>query len=373
MKPPFRVGLLIFGIVLVLLLVCGGLYGVAASFAPIAAQDLPTQTQTPFLPATRTPTPFLPASSGGGAMPGEDSEAPPPLPVFSPTPNTGVAPWAPYAGPIYPADTPIPSPARVLSSEDDIFSVALLGMDLRPGGSSYRTDTIMILTVNRTKKTAALISFPRDLYVYIPAYGMNRINTAFPLGQTIAYPGGNLALFQDMMKYNFGLPVDHYVLVNFSGFTAMINALGGVDVSVASTYTDKRGKTMYTVYAGVTHMDGDTALWYARARYASNDFDRERRQQEVMVAIMQRLLSLNVLADLPGIYNTLRQYVESDISLDMITPYADLATQMTPSDVRRFAIVPPDHVTSWTNFSGAMVQIPNYPAIRALIETALNP
>jgi polyisoprenyl-teichoic acid--peptidoglycan teichoic acid transferase len=374
-KKPFKIGLFVFGGVLILALACVGLYAAFGSIAPVAAHEEPTTTPTPFLPATRTPTPFLPANSGaGGQIPLEPGEHPvtPQAGLFTPTPYGDVPVWAPFAGPIYPADTPIPPPAKAFALGKDVMNIALLGTDLRPQGSSYRTDTIMILSLNRAKKTAALISFPRDLYVYIPAYGMQRINVAFPAGYTIGYPGGSFALFNDTMKYNFGLPIDHYVLVNFGGFTGIIDSLGGIDVYAAYSYTDVYGHGTYTVRGGYNHMNGAIALWYARARHASSDFDRERRQQEVILGIMQKLLSMNVFANFSTFYTTLAQYVNSDLALDVLTPYLDMAAQVSPSDVKRYTIVEPTHVRNWMNASGAAVLLPDYDAIHALLEGALQ-
>jgi polyisoprenyl-teichoic acid--peptidoglycan teichoic acid transferase len=373
-KRRYKIGLFVLGGVLMLGLVCLGIYSAVSSIAPVAAHEVPTSTPTPFLPATRTPTPFQPAVMAGG-IPVEPGEQLPnqPSPFFTATlPGDGSV-WAPYAGPIYPADTPIPKPAKLFDVGPDVMNVALLGTDLRPQGSSYRTDTIMILSLNKAKKTASLISFPRDLYVYIPAYGMQRINVAFPAGYTIGYPGGSFALFNDTMKYNFGLPIHHYVLVNFNGFTGIINSLGGIDVYAAYAYTDVySGHSTYTVYAGSNHMNGSVALWYARARHASSDFDRERRQQEVIMAIMQKLLSMNVFANFGGFYNTLSQYVVSDISLDMLTPYLEMAAQVSPSSVRRYTITQPAHVRAWVSSAGSDVLLPDYDAIHGLIDSALQ-
>jgi polyisoprenyl-teichoic acid--peptidoglycan teichoic acid transferase len=372
-KRRYKIGLFALGGILLIGLACLGLYSAIGSVAPVAAHEEPTTTPTPFLPATRTPTPFLPVSAAGGIPlePGEHVSNQP-NPAYTATLPLDSPPWSPYAGPIYPADTPIPKPVKLFDVGPDVMNIALLGTDLRPQGSSYRTDTIMILSLNRAKKTAGLISFPRDLYVYIPAYGMQRINVAFPAGYTIGYPGGSFALFNDMMKYNFGLPIHHYVLVNFNGFTGIINALGGIDVYAAYAYTDISGHGTYTVYAGPNHMNGTIALWYVRARHASSDFDRERRQQEVIMAIMQKLLSMNVFANFGGFYSTLSQYVTSDISLDMLTPYLETAAQVSPAEVRRYTIVQPAHVHAWVNASGADVLLPDYDAIHGLIESALQ-
>ncbi len=192
---------------------------------------------------------------------------------------------------------------------------------------SYRTDTIMILFAQPLAGTATLISFPRDLYVYIPAYTMQRINVAFPIGYTLGYEGGSFGLFQDTMMYNFGLRVDHWVRVNFSGFTGLVDSLGGIDVPVGQTLIDKRkGFGVVTVYPGVVHMDGATALWYVRSRYSTSDFDRERRQQEVILGFANRLLSLNALANMPGFFDQLRQFVDMDLSFQDLAPFVSMAT-----------------------------------------------
>jgi polyisoprenyl-teichoic acid--peptidoglycan teichoic acid transferase len=374
LKRPNKIALLALGAFLLIGLLCAGIFAVIGSIAPMAAQEEPTATPTPFLPATRTPTPFQPANMQGvlPPEPGESAIGTTNL-LFTPTPFKDQPVWSPYAGPIYPADTPIPTPAKQYSLGSDVMNIALLGTDQRPQGSSYRTDTIMILSLNRAKKTAALISFPRDLYVYIPAYGMQRINVAFPAGYTIGYPGGSFALFNDTMKYNFGLPIQHYAIVNFNGFTGIINALGGIDVNAAYTYTDVlSGHTYYTVHAGYNHMNGAIALWYARARHASNDFDRERRQQEVIMGILQKLLSMNALSNAGNFYNQLSQYANSDLALDMLTPYLEMAPQVSPADVRRYTIVQPAHVRSWVNASGADVLLPDYNAIHTLLDGALQ-
>jgi len=328
---------------------------------------------TPFLPASSTPTPFMPSLATQLApflqeTPGAGE------PLVPPTPYAGVPPWSPYAGPIYPAPTAIPSPAQPFELGDDVLNIALLGSDMRPFGSSYRTDTIMILSLNRSRGTATLISFPRDLYVYIPAYTMQRINVAFPIGYTLGYEGGSFGLFQDTMMYNFGLRVDHWVRVNFSGFTGLVDSLGGIDVPVAQTLTDKRkGYGDYTVYPGVVHMDGATALWYVRSRYSTSDFDRERRQQEVILGFANRLLSLNALANMPGFFDQLRQFVDMDLAFQDLAPFVTMATSVRPDNVRRYRIVSPAQCYGWITPAGADVQLPIPDAIRNLLQEALYP
>jgi LCP family protein required for cell wall assembly len=352
---------------LTLMLVCVVLYLSVRSYAPVAARGTPTLTPTPFHPATLTPTPF------GAFLATPEPRPSVILPRATPTPFMDNPPWAPYAGPIHAVSTAIPTPVPEFDQGDQVMNIALLGVDTRPYGGSFNTDTMIILSLNREKKTAVLISFPRDLYVYIPMYGMWRLNAAFAEGNALGYSGGGFHLFQDTMKYNFGLRIDHYALINFSGFKELINNLGGIDVYAASTLSDARdGYDFYTVPAGMFHMDGETALWYVRSRYTSNDIDRTRRQQEVLVGMVQRLLNLNALGNIPGFFVTLAKYVESDLTLDMLTPYLELASQISPASVRRFNLREPDHVHGWWTPEGSNVLLPDYPAILSYLDSALN-
>ncbi len=341
------------------------------SYAPVgprAAQS--TLTPTPFYPVRETLTPFIPDLSAGGEIPTPNTAV-----LFTPTPSIANVPWAPYAGPIYPALTEIPRPEKEFETGDDIMNIAVLGSDMRPSGiGGFRTDTIMILILNKTAKTAALVSFPRDLYVYIPAYGMERINSAFPEGMALNYPGGGFGLFQDTMKYNFGLTIHHYAMMNFWGFKDLIDQLGGIDVYCAVGLHDTRQgyKDGYSVGAGWNHMDGETALWYVRSRYTSSDFDRVRRQQEVLLGISQTLLNKDVLSNIPGFFVTLAKYVESDLTLEMVMPFAELAASVSIASIRRASIVPKTYATDWITPDGKLVALPNYPAIHDLLAGFLS-
>jgi LCP family protein required for cell wall assembly len=347
-----------------MVVLCSILYFSVRSYAPAAARDAAaTLTPTPFLPATTTPTPFGPE---GAVAPTDLPFAVSPL--RTPTLSGGAPPWAPYAGPIYPPLIEVPKPAEEFKTGDDVLNIALLGIDLRPAGGSYNTDTIMILTVNRTKKTAALISFPRDLYVYIPAYGMERINAAYAEGRMINYTGGGFGLFRDTMRYNFGIVIDHYALMNFWGFKDLIDNLGGIDVNSAYSLEDRRqGYGDFYLPAGLNHMNGEMALWYVRARKTTSDFDRVRRQQEVMVGIAQTLLSKDALSNIPGFFVTLAKYVESNLTLDDVTPFADMASSFSLSSIGRAAVIPNAYGTNWITPDGKMVVLPNYPAIHDLL------
>jgi len=318
-----------------------------------------TATVTPFQPIPPTPTYIY-------------TDIPTPevqRNAVEPTP-AGVQPpvaksWADYPGPIVWPDIDIPAPTGLLEQPSGQINILLLGSDQRPNDGGFRTDTIQLVTINTDMGTVNVTSFPRDLYVYIPGYTVQRINTAFAFGDF-----ESLAL---TFEYNFGVHPDHYVLINFWSFVQIIDSLGGITVDVERPLTDHRdGYGNYTVPAGSIHMDSATVLWYVRARYTTSDFDRGRRQQEVLEAIGKKLLSLNALARVPELYDIYRNNVTTDLSLDDILPLLPLAAKLgDTSRIHRFGIGP-NQVYDWTNYSGAMVLVPIREAVMEVMRQALN-
>lgn len=245
------------------------------------------------------------------------------------------------------------------------INLLLLGSDQRPYEGGFRTDTIILVSLDPNAGTASLVSFPRDLYVNIPGWTQQRINTAMGYG--------GFQLLASTLESNFGIRPEHYVMVNFWAFQQTIDSLGGIDVNAAQTLTDHRdGYGYFTVTSGLNHMDGETALWYARSRYTSSDFDRGRRQQEVILALFDRLLSLNAIEKAPELYDIYVQNVTTDLTFQDIAPLLPLAAQLSDTrNIRRYYIGP-GQVTSWTTPGGAQVLLPNYAAINAVLWQALS-
>ncbi len=281
------------------------------------------------------------------------------------------------------AVTPVPDAAESLPSPTGSVNILLIGSDLRRG-SSFRTDTLILVSIQPSAHAIVMLSIPRDLFVYLPGLGMQRINTAYLYGDSFHYPGGGIQLLEDTIRYNLGLAVDHYARIDMRGFQDMIDTLGGVEVPVACPYTDWRLKSPtldqqnpdnwheFTVPAGISHMDGETALWYARAREKSSDFDRARRQQEVLRGIARHALSLGLLQHLPDLYSELRSSIASDMDLGQILELAPVAGRIDPSRIRsRF--IGRDQVTNWTiPGSGAQVLVPKPEAIHRLLTAAFD-
>jgi polyisoprenyl-teichoic acid--peptidoglycan teichoic acid transferase len=290
--------------------------------------------------ATATATPFQPLDpSNLGATETQD----PSLPVLTPTPTT-------LSG----TPTPVPLINR-LKEPDGQTNILIFGSDYRPN-AGYRTDVIMLLSVNTKKGTATLTSFPRDLYVDIPGWEMNRLNTA--------QAHGGFALTQQTFEQNFGVHPDHYIITNFSGFIGIINTLGGIDVNATKGLSDtcdlpQAVRGWCSIGPGIHHMNGDTALWYVRARHSTSDFDRTRREQEVIQAVFTKLVSLNAVSRAPELYNQLKSTVETDMNLSDMLALLPLATQVKDlSNVQRY-FVDQTYVTSWVTPGGAQVLLPH--------------
>ena len=357
-------------VILALLLTACGTPGLAQSIAPVA-QNTVMSAALVGAPANATPTstPFMPLPITPTIAPTEI----PPTPLVSPTPTipplaTSTPPaatWQNYAGPSIYSGIGVPAPMGVFSQPDNQINILLLGSDIRPNGTAYRTDVVLLLTLNTDLGTVNVTSFPRDLYVFIPGWAMERINTA-------QFHGG-FDLVSLMFEYNFGVRPDHYAMVNFNGFQQIIDTLGGIDVQVETELTDKRtGYNWYTVYPGTVHMDSETALWYVRARKTTSDFDRTRRQQEVLQAIFMRLISLDAIAKAPEIYDQLDTFVGTDLTLQDIVPLLPLAGKVaTSNNINRYTIGP-QHVSSWVTFDGAQVLLPNQALVRGVMLEALN-
>jgi LCP family protein required for cell wall assembly len=214
---------------------------------------------------------------------------------------------------------------------------------------------MMLLSLYTKQGTASIVSFPRDLYVDIPGWEMQRLNTA--------QQHGGFELTQKTFAENFGVQPVHYIMTNFAGFKGIIDTLGGVDVQAAQSLSDKcdlpQAVNHYcNVSPGTVHMNGATALWYVRARYSTSDLDRTRRAQEVIQAMFLKLISLNAIARGPELFTEFKSSVDTDLTLQDIISLLPMATKLADlSHVKRYSIGWAD-VTSWITPEGADVLLP---------------
>lgn len=294
-------------------------------------------TATPFLPMEPTPT-FIPTAM--------------PTLVPSPTPEKERGNTE--------ENNPIEKDNH---NNGNLLRLLVLGSDQRLGDVGFRTDTIILVILNLDKGTVSMVSFPRDLYIPIPGYSYQRINTAM-------FYGGFDTVAQTFQS-NFGIKPDYYILVNFQAFEKIIDTLGGIDVEVSQPFSDRyQTNRNKKIPAETVHMDSSLALWYARSRQTSNDFDRARRQQEVLHAIGKKLISFNTIEKAKDLYKILNENVTTNVSWSDIKPILPLAfTIKEPSQVNRF-VIGPGQVYDWITPGGAMVLIPRPDQISLVIREA---
>jgi polyisoprenyl-teichoic acid--peptidoglycan teichoic acid transferase len=307
--------------------------------------------------ASATPTPFQP-------VPPTPTPVPTNTPTPTPTPTLAIGqPNGGMTAPHVPVQDGGPLP-------DGIVNILVMGSDARPGGG-FRTDVMMMVSINRNKNSVSVISVPRDLYIDIPGWQTNRINTAMQVGgfSTMSY----------VFESNFGVRPNYYVMTNFDGFKGIIDSMKGITVKSRAELYDAcdlpwaDGKGYCYVPANETvPMDGASALWYVRSRHSTSDFDRLRRAQEVLQGIFMRLMRLDVIGRAPEIFAAYQRSVETNLTLDKIIELLPVAkeTMENPDHMHRFTLTPAEAVPYVTP-EGAMVLWPNLPAIRAIFREAV--
>jgi len=254
--------------------------------------------------------------------------------------------------------------------------VLIIGVDERfDSGQPSRSDALIALRADPWQGIS-MLSIPRDLWVVIPGHGENRINTACFFGDSDG-SGRGAHLAKQAVAANLGIPVNYYVRLNFQGFRAVIDALGGIEVDVERAIedhqypTDDNGVTSIYIPAGRQWMDGERALQYVRSRHGSGDFDRSLRQQQVIVAARERLLSPEGMFRLPMMLAAAGQFVETDLPLPNMVLLAFTLAVNGDQNIHRHAI-DHDSTTSWVTGSGAHVLLPDPARIQPIVHSYLN-
>jgi len=292
-----------------------------------------------------------------------------------PTPTVYYAPPTPA---VYKPVTPLPRP----HPEVGPTTVLLLGTDRRgPEGSTDNTDTLMLFSLDPAAQRIVILSIPRDLYVEIPGHGQERINATYAWGEQDGT--GGLALARQTVSATLGIPVQHAVSLDFNVFVTLIDAIGGVDVDVPydisdPTYPDSGiGYDPFYLPAGQHHLDGATALKYARTRATpGGDFDRTARQRQLVLVVRDRVTQFDLLPGLiaqsPQLWSALQSAFETDLTLGEIVDLAVIASR-TPADQITTAAIDETCTQPWVTPGGASVLVPIPDAIDALITDLFSP
>ncbi len=227
-------------------------------------------------------------------------------------------------------------------------TVLIMGLDYRDwqSGDTPHSDTMILLSVDPIKKTASMLSIPRDLWVNIPGFDYGRINESYFNGAAFKLPGGGPELARQTVEQFIGVPVQYYAVIDFGAFIKFIDEIGGVKVKPNEPVTIEKfgGGEEQVLEPGKTYeLDGGLALAYARERHTSGgDVDRANRQQEVIFAIRKRILQLESLPELlakaPALYQDISAGILTNLNLTDALKLGVLGVQLDSKSIKRGVI-----------------------------------
>ncbi|MEA3350816.1 MAG: LCP family protein, partial [Chloroflexota bacterium] len=279
-----------------------------------------------------------------------------------------------------PLKTPQIAPTLTPWNGTERVTVLVMGLDYRDwaaGSGASRTDTMMLLTMDPISKTAGLLSVPRDLWVPIPGFKHGKINTAYVMGASYNLPGGGPGLAVKTVETVIGVPIHYYAVVDFQAFIRFIDELGGVKLDIPyEIEVDLLASKNKTLKPGVQTLPGDYALAYARNRHTGDgDFDRARRQQQVILGIRNRILEFKLLPNLikksPTLYRELVSGVHTNLRLDEIIQLALLAKQIPDESIRQ-GVIDTRYVAYGWSPDNLSILIPYPDRIRLLRDEIFN-
>lgn len=236
-------------------------------------------------------------------------------------------------------------PTKLKGEGDGRVNILLLGIGGPGHSGAYLSDTMMVVSIDPRTKDVAMISIPRDLYVPISGYGYGKINSANAYGEQTKSGNGPVLAKQTVQKV-LDIPIHYYAQIDFQGFKKAVDAVGGIDINVTQALSDPsypcdKNESLacgFNLKAGQTHMDGTLALKYARCRKGNcgNDFGRAQRQQEVLVALRQKALSLGTLANpakIASLIDIVGDSARTDLQLSEMKKLADIAKDIDTSKI----------------------------------------
>jgi len=265
-------------------------------------------------------------------------------------------------------------PASIPWNGSDRVIVLVMGLDYRDweGEGPSRTDTMLLFTMDPSTHTAGVLSIPRDLWVNIPGFDYGKINTAYFLGEAYDLEGGGPALAIQTVENLLDIHINYYAQVDFAAFERFIDEIGGVEVEVPYDMTvDPLGPhNTVSLSQGIQSMDGPTALAYARNRDTiGGDFDRAGRQQQIILGMRNRILSLEMLPTLitraPQLYQALASGVTSNLTLGEVISLALEAAKVPEENITQ-RVIGPDQVSFSYSPEGMDILLPDLEAVLQL-------
>ncbi|WP_018753278.1 LCP family protein [Paenibacillus sanguinis] len=205
------------------------------------------------------------------------------------------------------------------------ITMLLLGTDYRPETGTHLSDVMMVISMNPETKSATVVSLPRDTKLELDGYKTNKINAFYPNFLAAEKKSGTSAEqeMKAMMSKFFEISIDYITVLNFQGFRDVVDSLGGVDVNVDADmcYRDRADGTDINLKQGLQHLNGEDALGFVRYRKSnckpktkgSDDFDRNRRQNEVLHALIDQAKSLNGVMGAGKVIESVGKNMETDL------------------------------------------------------------
>ncbi len=214
-------------------------------------------------------------------------------------------------------------------TQGDPVNILVLGSDSR-GGETARSDTLILVRLDFKKKRIYFISIPRDMRVYIPNRGQDKINAAYAYGQA--------PLAIRTVEGFLGVDLNHYIEVDFKGFKKLVNALGGLDITIEEPINDKSSQFGMQIPKGRQHMNGDTALNYVRYRHGDSDFGRAKRQQKFLTALVSNTLRFQSIFRLPSLIGIVDKNVGTDMSRREMISIGEFMRKVDEKKIETFTL-----------------------------------
>lgn len=265
----------------------------------------------------------------------------------------------------------------------DILVVGMRGAGEGPG--DFLTDTMMLFSLDKTTGKVALISIPRDLYVSFPYENKKRkINELYIFGYEQGGEALAFGLTKTMLSQMMGIYIDGMVRIDFEGFKKIIDTVGGVDIYLDKPFveiTQWQGIGGFRLPAGNNHLNGERALFYARSRFSSSDFDRARRQHDILLALQHKISTLGILSNPVKVYTILDiigNHVKTDAGIDVPEALA-LANKIDYAHIKKLILSTENYLYHDTAANGAYILLPNggdfsqiKKAVQQILTTSLN-
>lgn len=299
--------------------------------------------------------------------------------LLAPPVKEAVSAGAPatISAPAAPATPVWEEPVGPASNWQNTDNYLILGTDRRAGAGDWRTDTIMVVGLDRAQGRATVFSIPRDLYIEIPNYGYGRINQADFLGERNRdLPGGGPQVVSQIISKTLGIQINHWVRFQMDGFVRVVDAVGGVTVRLDCPFYEPifnlttQSWDYFTLPAGDNLLDGDSAYWFVRLRLRESDIGRSARQRAFLWALRDKMLSANLITRFPELWSAFQDSFATDLSLLQLVDLVSFGLSLNSDNVRSSGLTLADLQNYRTAEGAAVLRIVNPGRVRAIVNGA---